>query len=171
MASGRRPIARVETHAPRPTRRTRRTILNDTQLRVFIYEFIFARGRPPKAADIAEHFAISADETKRRLHALKIGKTLLVDDATGEIWMAGPFASQPVGHEVRGARVTWWANCAWDALAIGILAAEQVTIRSSNCGTGRAITIVSPPQSPPRSDALVHFTVPARQWYDDIGFT
>jgi hypothetical protein len=147
--------------------------LNDTELRVFIYEFIFARGRPPKASEIAERFSISEDDAKGLLRATKIGKTLLVDDAAGEIWMAGPFASQPSGHEVRGARLTWWANCAWDALAIGILAAENVTIRSSNCGTGgsRAITIVSPPQSPPESDAVVHFLVPARQWYDDIGYT
>jgi hypothetical protein len=145
--------------------------VNDTELRVFIYEFIFARGRPPKASEIAERFAISEHDAKSRLRATKIGKTLLVDNASGEIWMAGPFASQPSGHEVRGARVTWWANCAWDALAIGILAAEQVTIRSSNCGTGRAITIVSPPQSPPDSEAVVHFLVPAHQWYDDIGFT
>ena len=145
--------------------------MNDTELRVFIYDFIFARARPPKASEIAGRFAISDDDAKRRLRAMKIGKTLLVDDATGEIWMAGPFASQPSGHEVRGARMTWWANCAWDALAIGILAAETVTIRSSNCDTGRRITIVSPAQSPPESDAVVHFLVPARQWYDDIAYT
>lgn len=141
-----------------------------TELRVFVYDFVFARGHLPKATDIAQRFGVPESEVKDWLRMAKVGKTLLVD-SSGEIWMAGPFAARPTGHDVEGAHVRWWANCAWDALAVGILAREHVTIRSVNCALGESLTIVSPPDGPPVSDAVVHFLVPARHWYDDVGFT
>jgi hypothetical protein len=33
------------------------------------------------------------------------------------------------------------------------------------------MTILTDPSTAPTEDAVVHFLVPARRWYDDIGFT
>src|SRR5438874_2939717 len=99
----------------------------DRELVSFVYDHLFAQGRPPRSSEIAAHFHLSVDQAKDRVRTLNIGKTIL-PDARGEIWMAGPFGAESRGHSVTGRRVTWQANCAWDALAIGILAGEKVRI-------------------------------------------
>lgn len=142
------------------------------QLRVFVYDHIVARGLPPKSDEIGEHFGVSAEDAVRAIREVKIGKTILPHPETGEIWMAGPFASARSAYTVRGQDVRWWANCAWDMLGVAQLVGEPVRI-DTRCGCCDApISIDADAQSEPvDAGHVVHFLVPARHWYDDIGFT
>jgi hypothetical protein len=45
----------------------------------------------------------------------------------------------------------------------------QVHTKCTDCGS--PMTIDCNPSRPPTVDAVVHFLVPARRWYDDIAFT
>jgi hypothetical protein len=148
-----------------------RSLLDAVDLRVFVYDRLFARGLPPTAAEIAEHWGIDEGAAKRMLGALKIGKTLLAHPTTGEIWMAGPFASSPTPYRVVGSHASWWANCAWDMLGIAALADEPVRIDASCTDCAAPVTIRADPLTGPRDQGIVHFLLPARRWYDDIGFT
>lgn len=102
---------------------------------------------------------------------LKIGKTVLPQPKTGEIWMAGPFASAESPYRVTGRGTTWWANCAWDMLGIAMIASEPVRIDTHCTDCLSPMTLRADPARAPSLDAVVHFLVPARRWYDDIGFT
>jgi hypothetical protein len=139
-----------------------------------VYDWLFEHGRPPTSAEIAAHLRRggTAADVRRELSELKVGKTILPHPVTGEIWMAGPFASTPTDYSVSSARVTWWANCAWDMLGVAALADQPVRIdaRCIDCGDRFTVSVDDPGHVdlPPW---VVHFLVPARQWYDDIGFT
>ena len=145
--------------------------IDPVALRVFVYDELLARGVPPSSASIGAHFGVSQDEARQALATLKIGKTILVHPATGEIWMAGPFAATETPYRVVGERRTWWANCAWDMFGVAMIANESVNIASRCTDCGERMTIQCDPSAAPTFDAVVHFLVPARHWYDDIGFT
>ena len=140
-------------------------------LRVFVYETIVSAGLPPSLGQIGNHFATTADDARQALASLKIGKTILVHPRTGEIWMAGPFASAPTSYRVTGSRCTWFANCAWDMLGIPVIVGEPVVIHATCTDCGELIEMAVDPRRGVARAEVVHFLVPARRWYDDIGFT
>ena len=141
------------------------------ELRIHVYDRLLATGYPPSTRELATHFDVTMPEVKRWLADLKIGKTILVHPHSGEIWMAGPFAASQTPYRVSGSDVTWWANCAWDMLGVAMIARQSVRIDAQCTDCGAAMTIDASPERPPGTDAVVHFLVPARHWYDDIGFT
>jgi hypothetical protein len=145
--------------------------MNGRDLRIHIYEVLLERGLPPSALEIARQFGRTEREVKHAIDELKIGKTVLPHRVTREVWMAGPFASEETEYRVRGKWVTWYANCAWDMLGIPVIANEWVTIDTTCTDCRDPITITVEPNAPASDDLVVHFLVPARQWYDDIGFT
>ncbi len=103
-------------------------------------------GRPPEGPDDPEV-----------LPGLAAAHVVVLDDR-GAVVMAHPFAAPPGGAEVRAGARTWWGNCAWDGL--GIVAA--LGLRDAKVTSGGVAAAPG---------ALFHVAVPARSWWDDIGFT
>src|SRR5688572_940913 len=91
------------------------------ELRVFVYGQLIDHGAMPSLAEIARRFSISEAEGRDALRSAGLGKTLLPDPRTGEIWMAGPFSARPTTYRVRAGSRQWWANCAWDMLGIAAM--------------------------------------------------
>jgi hypothetical protein len=145
-------------------------MLND-DLRIFVYDHLAANGLPPTLSQIAAHFGTTRDAARKELGALKIGKTILVHPDSGEIWMAGPFSAARTDYKVVAGDRSWWANCAWDMLGIPMVLNEVVEGRTRCTDCGAAMTIDCSQLHPPKVDAVVHFLVPARRWYEDIAFT
>jgi Alkylmercury lyase len=111
-----------------------------------------ATGAPPPVAP---------DERLRSLAA----RHVVVLDGDGRIVMAHPFAAHRDGTRVRSGAREWWGNCAWDAFGIvAALGLREATVEDGairlDVREGRA-----------EGDALFHVLLPARAWWDDIGFT
>jgi hypothetical protein len=141
-------------------------------LLVFIYDQLLAHGAPPTSSDIAAHFDATPDLALRALNMLNVGKTVLLNPRTGEIWMAGPFSAVPTPYEVSADGVRWWANCAWDMLGIPVVADRRVHIDASCTDCGEPMVFDVDPRQPTLDvEGVVHFLLPARRWYEDIGFT
>ena len=145
--------------------------MNPQALRVFLYSEIIDRGRWPTLDAIGSHFGLDRGAARSALASMKAGKTVLVHPETGELWMAGPFADRPTPYRVRADGKSWWANCAWDMLGIvAVLGVRsQGETRCTDCG--EAMSFEVDPVLGPEAEGVVHFLVPARRWYDDIGFT
>jgi hypothetical protein len=142
-------------------------------LRIFVYDVLVETGRPPSVAAIGAHFGVTAGEARETLGRLKIGKTLLTDPDTGEIWMAGPFSAEPTAYRVTDGRRTWWGNCAWDMLGIPVVVGARVEVEAAWTYSGEPMRMRVDPVTGPETatQGIVHFLVPASRWYDDIGFT
>jgi hypothetical protein len=145
--------------------------IDPAELRVFVYDVIVSRGLPPTSSDIGEHFRVPAETARAELAALKIGKTILLNPKSAEIWMAGPFSSAQTDYRLTDGTQTWWANCAWDMLGIPMILGRRVTAHTVCTDCRAPMAIECDPSAPPVDSAVVHFLVPARRWYDDIGFT
>ena len=141
------------------------------ELRIHIYDVLLDRGSPPSLAELAREFHVPERDARDALAALKIGKTLQPHPRTGEIWMAGPFAAEPTDYKVSGKRTTWFANCAWDMFGVAMIAREWVSIETRCGDCGESIRLSADHETPSRDALLVHLVVPAKRWYDDLGFT
>ena len=146
-------------------------MIDRTALRVFVYDEIATHGIPPSVAAIGDHFKVPPAVARAELASLKIGKTILVHPESGEIWMAGPFSAVETNYRVSAGNRAWWANCAWDMLGIPMVLGHRVLAHTRCVDCGEELTIECDPVKAPAYDAVVHFLVPARHWYDDIGFT
>ena len=114
-----------------------------------------ATGRPP---------AIAGGPVLRSLAAQHV---VVLEEGGGSprIRMAHPFAGHRDGARVEAGGRTWWGNCAWDGLGIvAALALPAATVTSHGVTLRVEAGAV-------RDDAVFHVAVPARQWWDDIGFT
>ena len=144
---------------------------NATTLRQFVYDRIKVTGRPPALTEVAKQFHTSVDTAAGNIRSLNLGKTVLPHPKTGEIWMAGPFSADPTSYRVICDGVNYYANCAWDMFGVAVIVGDGVRVDARCTDCGEAISLVCDPAAPPNDDAVVHFLVPARRWYDDIGFT
>jgi len=140
--------------------------------RVFIYTQVADTGAPPTSDEIAAHFGISLKEARDRLRTLGATKRVIVSKEKGEIWMSGPFSALPTRFRVHGAATSWWANCAWDMLGIPASLSVSARVETSCACCDEPITIdVDADAGPLCGEGLVHIFLPARRWYEDIGYT
>lgn len=140
-------------------------------IRTFIYQRLLDSGFPPSLREIGTFAGLSLTEARAGVANLNVGKTVLVHPTTGEIWMAGPFAAGATPYKVSGKSAQWFANCAWDMLGIPFIAHEEVRIETQCTDCGEPWSFSAGTANPPAAQGIVHFLLPARQWYDDIGFT
>ncbi len=145
--------------------------MDATSLRVFIYDWIVSHGAPPTSVEIGERMGVPADVAKQEVASLNIGKTVLRHPVSGEIWMAGPFAAGRTSYRVHGARVSWWANCAWDALGIAAIVHEKVIIEGACADCGEPMRIRASHRDGVQGSGIIHLLLPVRDWYRDIGYT
>ncbi|HWC31503.1 MAG TPA: organomercurial lyase, partial [Actinomycetota bacterium] len=90
---------------------------------------------------------------------------------TLDVWMANPLSAVPTPFLAEVGGRTWYGNCAWDAPGIvAMLGANgRVETACPDCGDRLEMTIRGRDLEP--IEAVGHFAIPARKWWDDIGFT
>ena len=142
--------------------------MDELDLRRHVYRTLADTGRAPAAAEVAELVGgpVAAAEHLRRLE----DRHFVVLDASGEISMALPFAARPNGHRVINGSRSWWANCAWDSLAIpaALHADAEIEARWLDDDTPVDLRSENGLLAGEASEGFIHFTIPARHWWDDI---
>ena len=140
--------------------------------RRFIYSHVATEGAPPTSKELALHFDTEPEDAVEVLKVLGVTKRVVLNPDTGEIWMCGPFSAVPTRFRVHGATASWWANCAWDMLGIPASLNISATLETRCACCDEPVRIeVDGERGPLSHEGLVHIFVPARRWYDDIGFT
>jgi hypothetical protein len=140
-------------------------------VRLFIFEHFLEHAAPPVVEQLMARFSLSRSAASEVLHDLETARHLALVKGTDRILMAFPFSAiaTPFRVTIRGR--SYFANCAWDAIAFHAMLGDDVLVDSfcHHCAkpieielrNGHATT-VDPPES------LVYFALPPRQWWDDI---
>ena len=144
----------------------------DLDVRRHVYFTIVAAGRPPTVAETAQAFDAAEDDVAAAYRRLEDAHALALHPGTTEVWMAHPFCFAPTPHRVTAGGRVWTATCAWDALGIPGALHGDGTIESACacCAEPLALEVVDG-EVTRGADLLAHILVPARRWWDDIGFT
>jgi hypothetical protein len=141
-------------------------------LRVAIYRSFATTGEAPTRAELAADLDTSQDAVVAGIRELAGARHLALSD-DGEIVMAHPFASIPLGFAAMGKSTLWWGGCAWDSFALAHLVPDQapvlVSTRCPGCGKPMAWNVDT--QGPPPGDEVAHFLVPSAHMWDDVVHT
>ena len=142
----------------------------DNDVRVAVYRFFVDEGRAPVAAEIAALVSRPPAEVEAAYRRLQEEHILVLAPGSPYIWMANPFSALPTPFTVSCNGKVFWGNCIWDSLGILALLGADGTVSAPcpDCGEPLALEVSGGELK--GSDEIVHFAVPARHWWDDIGF-
>jgi len=142
----------------------------DLEIRNLTYRLLVETGRAPTVAEVASAAGTDDGDIRaawRRLHDAHA--IVLGDD--GAIRMLNPFSAVPTAHRVDAAGRTWYANCGWDAFGIGAALGVDSTIHTECPDCQEPLEITVRRGRPARTDLIWHVAIPARDWWQDIGYT
>jgi hypothetical protein len=137
--------------------------MDDLELRNLVYRRFVELGRAPTMDELG-----TTEAALRRLHDAHM---LVLEPDRPEIRMANPFSAVPTPYRVEAGGRSWFANCAWDAFGIPAALGVDGHVSTSCLDCGEPIEIDVVDQRPEPGDSVFHVLVPARGWWDDIGFT
>ena len=144
----------------------------DAQLRLWIYQHFVDACRAPSVIEIATRFGMTPHEVERALCRLQTeADALVLIPGTSNIWMAEPFSAVPTSFLVRSGSRQWWGNCIWDGLAILALLGLDGTVSTACPVSGKPLVVTVADRELIDVSGVVHFAVPAGDWWRDIGFT
>jgi hypothetical protein len=143
----------------------------ELKTKLTIYEHFAAVGDRPTVDGIAARVGAGALRIREIFGRLREQRVLVLEADGESIRMAPPFSGIPTQHRVTAAGVSYYANCAWDAL--GILAAlhRPGTVNSRCEQSLEPLELAVTERGPEACDWLFHCLVPAAHWWDDIVFT
>ena len=144
---------------------------SELSTKLAIYEHFATTGRRPSAEDIAARLGGAASQVREILGRLRAQRVLVLEPDGESIRMAPPFSGVPIQHRVVAGGITYFANCAWDALGIPAALHRPATVHSRCERSLEPLTLAVPEGGPEASDWLFHCLVPAAKWWDDIVFT
>jgi hypothetical protein len=144
----------------------------ERHVRASIYASFREQSRPPSIAELSNTLEASPEEISSALRNLAEEHCLVFVPGTESIWMAHPFSGIETDFVVSIGERRWFANCVWDGLSILALFGGRLggSLVTHSPATGERLRFeVS--QGAVRGPGIVHFLVPARQFWDDIGYT
>ena len=141
------------------------------EVRLYVFRESAETGRVPQPPQIAETLNRRQEEIHQALKHLAAGKVLILAPNNGNIWSANPFCAVPSGFRVEAAGKTYWGICIWDALGVAAAIGRDALITAPCGDCGAAMMLEVKGGRLIRSEGVIHFAVPTRQWWDNIGFT
>lgn len=140
-------------------------------VRLAVYKFILETGRVPLVAQVADRLSMALDDVRAEFRRLQNLRAFALAPASDEILMAHPFSAVPTAYVVRSGGRAFWANCAWDALAIPAMLGADAALeaRCADCGDAIVFTFSAGKLEP--HPAVIHFAVPPRRFWDNVVFT
>ena len=142
----------------------------DGDVRVAVYRLFAAAGRAPVPAEIAQDLGLSQAAVEDALRRLADDHALVLAPGTPYIWMANPLSALPTPYSVMTRGRTWFANCIWDALGVIAMFGGDGVAATWCADCGDRLTVEVADDAVVAGEGVVHFAVPAAQWWDDIGF-
>ena len=145
----------------------------DRRLRGYVYSKLIAGNAMPLARDVARDLDLDDEEVRDAYRRMKEAHVLVLQEGDTEILMASPFSAVPTPFVVQIRTNSWWGNCIWDAMGIAAMVKGDARI-STGCGDCNDVMVLLVEDGSLRlehGDGIVHFSVPARRWWDNIKFT
>lgn len=140
-------------------------------VRVYVFTEAAATARVPQPPEIGRVLGRPEGEVRAALHLLAADKVLILAPNSDNIWAADPFCAVPSGFRVDAAGKRYWGICIWDAMGIPAALDEDavVTAFCGDCGAQLVNEIRGGKLA--RAEGVMHMALPAKRWWDNIGFT
>jgi len=141
------------------------------EIRAFVYQHFAETARPPLVDETASRFALTHGQAALAYEVLHQRHAFFLEPGTHNVLMANPFSAVETDFKVHSNDKTYFANCAWDSLGIPAALHADAEIQAACAQSGKTIRLMVSRQQVQDSDALVHFLIPFKNWYNDLTFT
>jgi len=138
----------------------------ERQVRATVIQALRNTGEAPTAASIGNTLGVEESRVTAALRSLADEHRLVLVPGANRVLMAHPFSGIASDFRVTIGGRTWFANCVWDGLSILALLGDG-TLETHSPATGEPITLTGR-DGVVHGDAVVHFLIPARRFWDDI---
>ena len=126
----------------------------------------------PSALETAAVLGIRGEQAIEAYRKLGDGHVYVTEPADPtRLRMANPFSAVPTGFRVETRGKSYYGNCVWDALGVVSLMGGNGQVKTGCPDCGEALTLVISGDELVQKEGLVHFSVPAAHWWDDIVYT
>lgn len=142
----------------------------ERDVRAAVYHGFRETGRSPSAADLAASLRSSVGDVRAALARLAESHALVLQSDGDSVRMAHPFSGVATDSVVTVGDKQWFANCAWDGLAIIGLFGGNGRLETHSPSTGAPL-ILEVTHGVVHGEAVIHFLVPAAHFWDDIVHT
>ena len=144
----------------------------DLRIRNHLYASFVRDGSAAGVSAAAEALQLSDTDVADAYRRLHDAHALVLQPDGTEIRMLNPFSAVETTYRVEAGGRSWFGNCAWDSLGIpaALHGDGRIEAACPDCGEQLELEVRGGELVRGR-DLLVHFVVPARRWWDDIGFT
>lgn len=145
----------------------------DRRVRAFVYDGLIEGGKMPLSGKVAEGLEIGIEEVYEAFGRLKDAHVLVPQEQGTELLMASPFSAVPTAFVVETAEHSWWGNCIWDAMGIVAMVKKdaRITAACGDCNDAMSLVVENGVLRMAEGEGIIHFSVPARRWWDNIKFT
>jgi hypothetical protein len=143
----------------------------DTTVRLRLYGEFVESGRAPSAGRLAEVLESPVGEVRAALERLASGKAIVLQPESRELMIAAPLSAIPTPFLVHAGPRRFFGACAWDALGVMAMLGRDTALETSCPCCGEAMALDARGGELLPAAGIVHFGVPARQWWDNIVFS
>lgn len=143
----------------------------DREVRRHVYDYTMNNLRPPLVTQVSTATGRSDADVRASFGRLADAHILVLQERSGEILMANPFSAVPTQFVLQTERGTAWGNCIWDALGIAAMLNADARIETGCGDCTEAMFVEIKGQELAGCEGIVHFSVPAKHWWDNIKFT
>jgi hypothetical protein len=140
-------------------------------VRLYIYRQMIETCAAPSADETALALSLPPEDVTTAYHALADMRALVLRPNSNMVWMAMPFSNVQTGFTVISNGRAYYANCAFDAFGVAALlqSDSRIFTTCADCGGVLERKISKGQLSDTRG--VVHFALPAHQWWKDVGLT
>jgi transcription initiation factor IIE alpha subunit len=144
----------------------------DTSVKLNIYETIARSTKMPTSSEVALATDSSVTEVEEAFQRLYEKRLLVLEPgSTSHIRMAPPFSGVETRHRARIQDKVYFSNCAWDAFGIPAALKRDADIESTCPDCDEILTFQIRDGRPLPEECVIHFAVPAAQWWQNIIYT
>ena len=148
------------------------TTVIDNDVRLQIYRSFLADGAPPTVAETARALSMTEGDATAAYQRLADARVIVLKPGTHDILMAAPLSAVPTRYRVKlGAGRVCYANCVWDAMGVFAMLGQDGDVDTTCPDCDEPFTLSVRDRQLAPSDSVVHFAVPAADWWKDIVFT
>lgn len=144
------------------------------RVRKYVFDHFLEHTAPPVLEDVMTEFSLSRDDAGDVLRELEAVRHMALVKSTARILMAFPFSAVATPFRVAANGRSYFANCAWDAIAFHAMLGTEIRVDSFCHHCAEPITIEMRDGGVIRADppeTIVHLALPPTRWWDDITTT
>ena len=140
-------------------------------VRKYIFDHFFEYTTSPPLEEVMQRFKLTRKEAYESFRELEEDHQIVLVPGTQRILMANPFSAIPTPFRVYVGSRRFYANCAWDSVALHVMLEQEARVESfcHHCAEPVELSLSrGEVKSSKTLSPLIFLSTPVSKWYDNL---